>query len=255
MAVENRNIRKLYKIVRCLQFNKRPLSHAVVDSDGSIKSDSCEVRQVFLNHFCEILHGTRSTLPALRQQYRDEIAQIRSSLDASLNAGDNVIKDGIPKPSVEDLGSLISALKSGVAPGLDGIPNEAIKLAKSFSTSWLNHMFSFIQYHDVPFAWLGGILQEVPKKGTLTLPSNFRDVMMADCAGKVIKKYYRGIFAHSLSSTLVSTQCGGFLHRGIDFCSHWVRSHELIAKGKGWSSCMFFLDLRQAFASSQEVYG
>ena len=37
-------------------------------------------------------------------------------------------------------------------------------------------------------------------------------------------------------------------------CSQWLRAHEAVATAKKWSSCMFFLDITQAFASMQRCF-
>ena len=85
----------------------------------------------------------------------------------------------------------------------------------------------------------------------MTEPSNYREVLMADCLGKCLKKCYRTILANHLEPLLLNSQFGGFKKRGIDFCSHTERCQIAKCKALKVSCALFFLDITQAFASLQ----
>ena len=49
---------------------------------------------------------------------------------------------------------------------------------------------------------------------------------------------------------MVDSMCGGVLHKGTDFCSHYLRCLKSLAKAKGLSFGFLFLDVVTAFASA-----
>ena len=113
-------------------------------------------------------------------------------------------------------------------------------------------------YHEVlqdsfsgsgPLQWCGSILHELYKgKGDIHQFEMYRDILLADVISKIAKKYARNVVLPHLNSYLLDTMCGGFLRRGVGFCSHYLRTVSSVCKSWGISLGIFFVDIRGAFA-------
>ena len=75
----------------------------------------------------------------------------------------------------------------------------------------------------------------------------YRDILLADVIDKTAEKYARNLVLPHLNSYLLDTMCGGFLPRGVVFCSHYLRTVSSICKSWGISLGIFFVDIRGAF--------
>ena len=236
-AFERHDYRTFYRCYKDLFFRRAPGPCAVL-SHGSIATEFSEVRLAFMSHFNTLLSGNCVSWDEAQVQ------MCSPQLDADVN---NPMVEVIPDDEV--FGHLLSKLKSGRSPGPDGIPFEAFKCSPIFAREALLVVQDFISRGDYPFDWLGATLQEIPKKGSKILCSNYRDILLANTAGKIYKKALRSSVAPFIDSYILDSQCGGFAHRGVDFGSHFVRNRLNLAKHMRMSLGILFLDVQSAFAS------
>ena len=104
---------------------------------------------------------------------------------------------------------------------------------------------------DVPIQWFFSILHELLKaKGSSNIPTSYRDMLLANTSGKLYLKHVCVLCSPYMHSYMLDTMCGGFMHRGIDFCSHYLKSLSSIANAKGESAFVFFADVHTALASA-----
>lgn len=81
--------------------------------------------------------------------------------------------------------------------------------------------------------------------------------MLADVMGKLYHKYLRHLLTPYINSYILSSMCGGFEHRGVDFASLYINGFQDYARKHGLSWAVLFLDVSAAFESLQRffVYG
>ena len=78
---------------------------------------------------------------------------------------------------------------------------------------------------------------------------SYRDILLANTSGKHFSKNLRSLVTPYLNTYILDSMCGGFLKRGTDFCFHFLRALSSIARNSHCSCCVFFADLRSAFAT------
>lgn len=94
-----------------------------------------------------------------------------------------------PLFSTDELKLALRSMKAGKAPGPDGIPAEAIRLAAKTSPDLLLNMYnSCLRARVFPSQWKKARLVLIPKgKGDPNSPSSFRPLCMLDTAGKMME--------------------------------------------------------------------
>jgi hypothetical protein len=95
------------------------------------------------------------------------------------------------------------------------------------------------------------MLQELFKgKGSSSICSNFRDVMLASVDGKNVAKYIRNKLLPRAHNISLNTQFGGGFNGGETAFAHlYVRLVNQACKAAGMTCANLFLDVIGAFAS------
>ena len=194
-----------------------------------------DIRTAFQKYFSTLLQGR--TLPV-----SDAISDIFYSIKqcGRLN---------IPIPTIDELLDITKKSKPYTAAGPDGLKYVVFQFFP-----WLLQTFYPI-FMDActnlpPTQWCASILHEILKgQGDPSNLANYRDVLLCDIIGKIFKRHFRTCMLVHIESYILETMCGGFLHRGVDFCSHFLRSILSIAKVKKMSCCALFVDVKTAFAT------
>ena len=88
--------------------------------------------------------------------------------------------------SQAEIDAAVRQMKSGKAPGLDGLPAEFWKLPK-IKKSLLNFCNATYQGNR-PKEWGISGLNPIPKKGNLRIPDNYRDISLTQVAAKVYNR-------------------------------------------------------------------
>ena len=91
--------------------------------------------------------------------------------------------------SEEEISAAISQLRSGKAPGLDGISLEMLLLGGEVTVRWLKSIFDTIWVTEsVPKDWQSQLLVPLHKKGSRTICDNYRGIALLSIPGKVFAK-------------------------------------------------------------------
>ena len=226
--------RAFFQIKRSLCHKPSPTPTCVMD-DNTPCVYYKDIRLAFQKYFSNLLQGETKPVAKAMQDIFFSIKQC-GKLD-------------IPIPTAAQLFDITRNCKPFTAPGPDGIKYIVLQ-----HFPWLIQTFYPI-YLDActnlpPSQWSASILHELLKKhGESTCLSNYRDVLLCDVVGKVFKRYFRSCMLPFLETYILESMCGGFLRRGVDFCSHYLRAVMTLAKATKQSCATLFLDVKTAFAS------
>lgn len=165
----------------------------------------------------------------------------------------------IPPFTEEELKAAVTSLRSGKAPGPDGIPSEALKSATCVCPEILLRMYNACLKEGVFYSeWKIARLVLISKgKGNALAPSSYRPLCMLNTAGKVLEKLLqpRLLSAIREAGDLSERQYG--FRRGrstIDAVQEVIEAVRKAEDGNRHSRRMVFLvtlDVRNAFNSAR----
>ena len=152
-----------------------------------------------------------------------------------------------PEFTVEELYKVKKALKSGKAPGPDGIPNEIIKEcnAETFEI-YRNEMNKIMKDMEIPQQWTEGSLKRLFKgKGVKGKCSNERGITLASNIGKMFERLINNRISPEINMS--DAQAGGM--KGRATVDHLLILKELahIAKKGKKNTILTFLDVTKAY--------
>ena len=174
---------------------RRGLSSAKSSSIGVVKNDRgdlClsdrETAQAFEEHFARVLDGS--------------LIQARE-LDSP---------PCLPVEALEGLAPIQTVLTKAnpfSAPSLDGIDYSVLKKLPGFSRRVIEDVTSDVVSCNIPSHL--NVMQLVPlhKKGSVNERTNFREVFLSSCIGKLCIARLRAPLLESLDTYFLSNMCGG----------------------------------------------
>ena len=232
-AYDGGNFREFHNLKRKMTFVATFPSTSIIDDDGNLYDDYFSVRSAFQGYFAELMDGDIV-------EYEDALRDYRSSQTVDLKCKLDMDVDAFK----------MNKLPNHRAAGIGDVTYEFYKAFADILGIPLAHLTEFIKLGDIPFHWCLSILHELYKgKNGKSRCANFRDILLADCGGKIVKRMFRSCCLKYIDSYILDTQCGGFLKRGTDFCSHFLRTKINIARNSRSSISIFFLDVSSAFAT------
>jgi hypothetical protein len=150
--------------------HKTNINMAMKLDNGDLASNAKENMSVFSTHFHKVLNNHRpvddSVLELIPQK------PCLTDIDTPITFGE--VKRAITK------------LKKGKAPGLNGIPPEALKAMDNAPKRTIHkHISDFFEGKTDHEAWKRSQCVPVPKKGDLSDPNKWRGVMLMDMCSKI----------------------------------------------------------------------
>ena len=202
-------------------------------ADGSLAQTAEENAEVFADAF-EKLYGR---VPKVDASVLDTLPQRPQIADLD------------HEPTDIEIDRALSKLHD-TAPGDSGLPAALWKAlgetAESFALVY-EIVLDFWQSEIMPTEWETGILSILPKKGDLSLPGNYRGIMMLEVAYKIVANIILVRLNPTMDSLDHEAQCGFRRFRG---CSDGVFTvKQMINKRRehGLETWVLFLDLVKAF--------
>ena len=155
---------------------------------------------------------------------------------------------GLPPTEAEIKGAV--AYLHDTSPGDTGIKARAWKVLSSDASAFIlirDFVLEFWESEAVPKSWETGLLAVLPKKGDLSLPGNYRGIMMLESSYKII-----AVIIHQRLSPLCEeldheSQCGFRPARGCCDATFTVKMAMKKRREHGLESWIYFLDLVKAF--------
>ena len=114
-------------------------------------------------------------------------------------------------PSLEEVTAAIKAMKSGKAPGADGVTAEMLKADVNVTAPILTEIFKQIWEGQIPEAWKTGLIFKLPKKGDLGDCNNWRGITLLSLTSKVFSRIVLSRLTAVLEKDLRPQQAGSAL--------------------------------------------
>ncbi|CAE7228130.1 unnamed protein product [Symbiodinium sp. CCMP2592] len=194
----------------------------------------------WIDHFSGIEGGKRRTPQALARACID--TQQQRDLECLAITAEDV-------PTRCDLEAAFRGTQLHRAFGTDSIPAEAVHAAPGPAAKALYSLvLKCAMRVEEPLHWKGGSLYAVWKgKAAPQLCSSHRGILVSSVIGKAYHKILRQKNVPALTNAATAFQLGGLPKRPVTMASHVVRVFQQLAKDRGWSLGIIFLDLREAF--------
>ena len=153
-------------------------------------------------------------------------------------------------PSLEEVTAAIKAMKSGNAPGADGVTAEMLKAGVNVTAPILTEIFKQIwEDGQIPEAWKTGLIFKLPKKGDLGDCNNWRGITLLSLISKVFSRIVLSRLTAVLEKDLRPQQAG--FHPGRSCSDHIFTLRQILEQSKEWNTPLYinFIDLEKAFDS------
>jgi hypothetical protein len=226
--------KEFYKFKNSLCPKRKFIPPSSVKYDNKQHTTMKEVAGAFTCHFASLLDGT------IADPISACMSHHRPSSPANLCIA----------PDVQKCTELIHDSNPLSAAGLDKL-QYLVYRKLPFLFQHLTCIYSHTVNGDIPFQWYISLLHALYKgKGPIDSTNSYRDILLADVSGKILKKHIREQCAPFLHTYMLDTMCGGFQKRGTDFCSHYIRNLHSCIRNRRLSCGIVFVDITTAFASA-----
>lgn len=231
-AARVNNMKRVYEITRTLSGKSFNTNQPVKDKTGRIITSEEEQRRRWVEHFEEVLNRPPP-------QIVPDIPLAEEPLNISIDP-----------PTKAEIIKAIKSLKTGKAPGPDGIPPEALKANTATTAEMLHPLLAKIwEQEKVPVDWKRGYLVKLPKKGDLSQCGNWRGIMLVSIPSKVLTRIILERLKEALDERLRPEQAGFRQDRSCT--DHIATLRIIIEQSIEWQSPIYttFVDFEKAFDS------
>ena len=232
-ASNKKEINKVWSIINELSGKNCHLSAKVKKRDGTDPANQQEILKEWKEYFSTLLNN-RSTTPAADPP--------PAEIDLPINTD---------PPTLNETVKAIKSLKRNKSPGLDfGITAEAL-LDGGDAMASIVHDFCYEVYVNKipPNQWITNLIIPVPKKGDLSLMTNYRGITLMSICAKVYNKLLLNRIQAIVDRKLRPNQAG---FRPARSCAQQVHILRRIIEGctmKQLPLVATFIDFRKAFDS------
>ena len=149
--------------------------------------------------------------------------------------------------TMEELESVLKNTKTNKAAGLDGIPPEVWKTGRfnDILLSFCNDVYALNPISN----WRKGCILPFPKKGDLTVPSNYRGITLTCIGAKIYNALLRNRIQPELEKILRINQNGFRQNRSTQGQIITVRRLLEGIQARNLKACIVFVDFSKAFDS------
>ena len=190
-AAGRNDLKTLYKINKQLNNGFKNCDVPVKNKNGMVIEKEAEKLQRWKEHFESVLN--RPDPPHL-----SDIQPADTDLDICTDP-----------PRLEEVTATIKAMKSGKAPGADGVTAEMLEADVNVTAPILNEIFKQIwEEGRIPEAWKTGLIFKLPKKGDLGDCNNWRGITLLSLTSKVFNRIVLSRLTAVLEKDLRPQQAG-----------------------------------------------
>ena len=185
------NMATLYKITKALAGGFKNCDIPMKDADGVVITSVEEQTQLWKTHFETILNKE-----APREV--EDIPEREEDLHVNMDP-----------PTANEVKSAIDNMKSGKAPGADGVSAEMLKAGGDVITETLTEILKEIslwQEGEIPVDWKTGLIVKLPKKENISLCKNWRGITLLSITSKVFSRVILNRISTALDPMLLKEQ-------------------------------------------------
>ena len=178
---KTQNIAVLYTMTKTLAGGFRNSEVPVKDVNGNVITGIAKQANIRKSHFETIL-----------------------SKEAPNNLADNPVSDEglkvtIDPPSAEEVRKAVSSMKSGKAPGADGVSADMLKTRGEIIVRTMIENFEGIwEKEEIPNDCKTKLIVKLPKKGDLTLCNNWIGITLLSVTGTVFNRVILDIISAAI---------------------------------------------------------
>ena len=156
-----------------------------------------------------------------------------------------------PKFSLHELSAVLTKLRTGRAPGLDGIRAELLLALDFYGESWLLRLMNACwESETTPKEWSDAYVVTIYKgKGDSSNPACYRPISLLNTLYKVYASLLQQRLSTQYDDRLRNTQYGFRSNRGTDDPLFILRRAQDYSAKTGTPFHLLFLDWKQAFDS------
>lgn len=151
-------------------------------------------------------------------------------------------------PTKEEIRAVIQSLKNGKTAGPDNISNEMLKAHDETISEELHLILSEIwQSEQVPKEWKEGTIVKLPKKGDLSICSNWRGITLLNTYTKILSTILANRITKEIETRMRQEQVGFRTQRS---CTEHINTVRIIVEQSvEWRSPLYlvFIDFKRAF--------
>ena len=190
-------------------------------------------------YFCDLEAGRAAALANIYQDCKDFQIENVWRIDPP------TLQDIPTRSEVEDS---LRATKRGRSTGNDPVPAGVVTTCApelgGFVTELLLKIF---WWQQEPFAWKGGAMIPLFKRGQMDRAENYRGIMLLPTLAKRFHSMLRTRLLPYLVKNKPQGLLGGLPHQEVAYGSMAVRAFNTVAHTRGWSHATLYIDLRNAF--------
>ena len=151
-------------------------------------------------------------------------------------------------PTLLELEEALRATKPGRSTGLDPFESEFYRQnASALARLHYPLVLKMWAWQTEPLPWKGGLVHMIPKKNVPTQASHYRGIALLKAVPKRIHAMLRTRVIRSIKDVRPEGQIGGFPAQQCPFGSQALRIFNQVAASRHVTSCVLFVDLKQAF--------
>ena len=218
---------------------------SLLSSDGTLLSSTNDKIKRWHDYFAQL----NSVSVSIVESVAESVLECTSE-SQQLGVNDIDLESLTEAPSEEEIRSALDMMKTGRAPGADGIPVELLKLGGDTVVQRLLSLASVVwEQEKVPEDWTKQLDIPLHKKGSFQDCDNYRGIALLSVPGKVFCKVIQSRMADRVNQVLRENQCG--FRKGRGCVDHIFSLRILAEKSREFNTPLYlsFVDLRKAYDS------
>ena len=151
-------------------------------------------------------------------------------------------------PTLLEVEAALRETQAGRSTGLDPLESAFYRThAAQLAQLYYPLVVKIFLWQCEPIEWKGGLVHMIPKKMAPTKAEHFRGIALLQAVPKRIHAILRQKIIKTISGVRPAGQIGGFPTQQSPFGAQALRQFNATAASFHYSTCVLFVDLRQAF--------
>ena len=229
-AANHCQTRETYRLIKKLSNSKTSPDHPLRDTHGNLLT----MNDKKLDRWTEYFDGLLNKLPPSN-------IHSPSTPKAALKIRET-------PPELAEIKNSIKMLKNGKAPGLDNIHPEMLKVDLDLTANILQPiLYDTWTKEEIPQQWKQGLIIKIPKKGDLSLCTNWRGITLLNTINKILAIIIQHRISEALEPVLRKEQAG--FRYGRSCVDHINSLRIIIEQSVELQSPLYllFVDFERAF--------